>query len=129
MGTIRFNACVRYALTIINFFAVPLRQLNDSYTMFPGAGGASNKSSSRFRSTPLASPNASAPERYVGAMATGSASGGASRPFVMSVRFKQLELVLFAEPTEKHSRVLVLKVNILRVAWGFFSSFIHLLQQ
>ena len=85
MGTIRFNICVPYLLTLANFFSSAMAT----------TGAVEEVDANHNVDTPTTSPTVGPP---------------ASTIMTVSGRLKQPEIVLFAEPTEKNSRVLVMKV-------------------
>ena len=96
METVRINACIPYLLMVTRFF---------SESMFTPS-----------HHPPEQRPGHTAPSdrETTGPQAPDEENSNAAlngNTLTISGRFKQPEIVLFADPTEKHSRVLVLKVN------------------
>lgn len=102
LDTVRINICVQYMLMIYNFFLLPLREFEESYVPpLPSSGGSANR---------CQAPHDMEASQHD----TESAGPGlvpTSQALKVLAKFKQLEILLFAEPTDKHSRVLVLKTN------------------
>lgn len=94
LDAIRVNVCVQYMLTIIDFFARPLAEFEGS-----------EKSPMSTKDSGVCVSDVVPPQPLPNDVLT-----SVSLVTMVRARFKQLEVVLFAEPTNKHSRVLVLKV-------------------
>jgi len=102
LDTIRINVCIQYLLTIFDFFAEPLSEFsrNSSPSATPLKKPA-QKTSSSYGELPVPPPPP----------VTETVLPPVSEALTVRARFKQLEVVLFADPTDKHSRVLVLKAS------------------
>ena len=108
LDTVRVNLCVPYLLMVKRFFSDALQSPEDCHNVHLHQPSVPRRSmvyaASALRPSMTAPPS----------------TRGEDRALTVCGRFKQLEVVLFAEPTEKHSRVLVLKVlkPIVRWLWN-----------
>lgn len=99
METVRLNLCVPYLLMVTKFFTDALQTPEDCHNVPPLK--APEPKVSLVRRASQWQPTMAIPPPVT------------KEPGALTVcgRFRQLEVVLFAEPSEKHSRVLVLKVR------------------
>lgn len=95
------NVCVPYLLMVYNFFMYAMQTPEDSHNIRPP------RSPQPHPHKPLEdeiSPDGALPlDRPSSPITNGT--------LTFSGRFRQPEIVLFAEPTQKHSKVLVCKVR------------------
>jgi vacuolar protein sorting-associated protein 13A/C len=104
VDTIRINVCVPYLLMVYNFFMYAMQAPEDNHNI---------------RAPPRAKPaDHDASPEGMGKTIPDEVQPATPSTLTVSGRFRQPEIVLFAEPTEKNSRVLVLKTNM---AFDYFS--------
>ena len=97
VDTIRVNVCVPYLMMVYNFFMYAIQSPEDNL-------------SPQHHSQPQ-KPQDTPPEDTKPKPGEEPSSPVTAKTLTISGRFRQPEIVLFAEPTQKNSRVLVLKVN------------------
>ena len=102
LDTVRLNVCVPYLLSITRFFTDAFRSPEDHHNVPPSPIILIPKTPNPDQASRPARPKSLHPL---------TVEETSSAAFTICGRFKQLEVVLFAEPTQTHSRVIVLKVS------------------
>ena len=102
----RVNVCVPYLLMVTRFFLNAIQTAEDTHSVPPPAPTKPTKYQEDSAQSGLPQPPGTQGDEPSTPVLNGTT-------FTVSGRFKQPEIVLFAEPTQKHSRVLVCKVCLL----------------
>ena len=104
MDTVRVNVCVPYLLMVTRFFINATKTPEDTHNFVPPP-----KETNDVPPEGTTKPESS---RSPGALNEPLSPVVEETTLTISGRFKKPEIILFADSTQKHSKVLVMKVSL-----------------